>query len=259
MTAYEGLKTRLAQEPATWLVTGDPTASPVRRLCAFARSLGATRVLAMDVAAHDALVALISHVPQLVVDALAAGVGESASFESAVELAGTGWRDTTRIASSPWETWEPIVRLNRAAIIQPLQRVHEELGRLLHALHTDDTEALAPVFERAIRAREYYEAVRTAPIARQVALARSENVWWDRSLGYRTLRTSAPTAPAHARLALAFLAAQTGHPVEGEMDPDVPYAAEIARVLALPYAETYTADGLLVRGVIIDQELVVLP
>jgi prephenate dehydrogenase len=75
--------------------------------------------------AHDAAVAAVSHVPQLVASALAASLSdvEGGYFE----LAGTGLRDTTRLAGSPPAMWADICSQNAEAVVPRLRQVIEQL------------------------------------------------------------------------------------------------------------------------------------
>ena len=84
-----------------WLFTpsGEATGDALEKLLAFARALGAVpRVL--GAAAHDRLLAFLSHLPQLTASALMQVVGDAVG-EDGLALAGRGLVDTTRLASSP--------------------------------------------------------------------------------------------------------------------------------------------------------------
>jgi prephenate dehydrogenase len=65
----------------------------------------------MESAEHDRLLAYISHLPQLAVSALMHVVGGRAGADG-LALAGRGLRDTTRLATSPAQTWRDIVSSN---------------------------------------------------------------------------------------------------------------------------------------------------
>ena len=81
---------------------------------------------------HDAAVALVSHLPQVVASALAAQL--SAAKAQHIELAGGGLRDTTRIADSDPELWVQILRANRDTLLPRLRDLHTELGAFVEAL-----------------------------------------------------------------------------------------------------------------------------
>ena len=58
------------------------------------------------------------------------------------EMAGSGFRDFTRIAHSDPELWADIVVSNRKAVAAPLQAVASSLEALARALEADDAEAV---------------------------------------------------------------------------------------------------------------------
>jgi prephenate dehydrogenase len=68
----------------------------------------------MSAAEHDAALARTSHVPQLVASALAAALVDA--DPDRVALAGSGLRDTTRLAESSAQMWGEIVAANAAAV-----------------------------------------------------------------------------------------------------------------------------------------------
>lgn len=98
---------------------------------ALALDLGATPIQ-MDVAEHDASVALVSHVPQVVASLLAARLQHAA--DSAVGLAGQGLRDTTRIAASAPDLWVQILSANAAPVVSVLREFATDLDSLIAAL-----------------------------------------------------------------------------------------------------------------------------
>lgn len=81
---------------------------------------------------HDAAVAAVSHLPQLVASALAASLGDvNGDF---FELAGTGLRDTSRLAGSPPGLWSDICVQNAEAVVPRLRLVIERLAEVEQAL-----------------------------------------------------------------------------------------------------------------------------
>jgi prephenate dehydrogenase len=110
---------------------------------ALALDLGAVPV-EMDAAEHDRSVALVSHVPQVIASLLAARLSEAS--EAAVELAGQGLRDTTRIASSNPELWVQILGANAEPVVGILERYRADLDEVIAALDSPD----APGARRAV-------------------------------------------------------------------------------------------------------------
>jgi prephenate dehydrogenase len=86
----------------------------------------------LDPARHDAVLASLSHVPQLVASALA--VAADALGPAELELAGGGFRDGTRVAASDAALWQEIIAGNRAPVAAALDRVLAELTRVRDAL-----------------------------------------------------------------------------------------------------------------------------
>ncbi|MCU1441235.1 MAG: prephenate dehydrogenase [Rhodoglobus sp.] len=86
---------------------------------------------------HDASVALVSHVPQVVSTLLARRLGGAS--EPAIGLAGGGLRDTTRIASSDPELWVQILGANAEQVTAILKAYRDDLDTVLAAL--DDPAA----------------------------------------------------------------------------------------------------------------------
>lgn len=100
------------------------------------------RVTRMSADAHDALFAHLSHAPQLVASALAASLLGLSRADAA--LAGTGLRDTSRLADSDPDLWAEIVAANRVAVGAALRDVLAPLDDLLAALGgTSETAAAA--------------------------------------------------------------------------------------------------------------------
>jgi prephenate dehydrogenase len=106
-----------------WLLTpvGDGAGEAVEKLSAFARALGAEPRM-LSAAAHDQLLAYLSHLPQLTASALMQVIGDAVG-EDGLTLAGRGLVDTTRLAASPAGIWQDIAATNA-----------DELGHALDAL-----------------------------------------------------------------------------------------------------------------------------
>src|SRR5262249_51419034 len=74
--------------------------------------------------AHDAAVARVSHLPQLVAYALMTAAGDDA-----LRLQGPGFRDMTRLAWSPPKMWAEIVQANREPLRAALAEARAFLDR----------------------------------------------------------------------------------------------------------------------------------
>lgn len=100
------------------------------------QSLGA-RIMTLDPALHDQIVAEVSHLPQLLAVALMNFVGrQNHQLDLCLQLAGGGFRDMTRLAASPVEIWRDIFTSNQKnlqislkAFIVELQKMSEDFDR----------------------------------------------------------------------------------------------------------------------------------
>jgi len=97
-------------------------------------------------AAHDRLLAYLSHLPQLTASALMQVVGEAVGTDG-LSLAGRGLVDTTRLAASPPEIWRDIAGTNADQLGEAL----DTLITILSELRADlsNGERLADVFQTA--------------------------------------------------------------------------------------------------------------
>ena len=126
--------------------TYDPAgASAAAAAVAFIEDLGA-RPYPIDSASHDALVALTSHLPQLVAVALANRLGEN---PDALPLCGTGFRSMTRLASSPWDVWNSILHGNSRHVAQEVRALADILSEFARALEAGDYDSLEARFQSA--------------------------------------------------------------------------------------------------------------
>jgi prephenate dehydrogenase len=135
-----------------WLLTptGDRSGEAVESLSAFVRAMRAEpRIL--SVAAHDRLLAYLSHLPQLTASALMQVIGDAVG-EDGLALAGRGLLDTTRLASSPSGIWKDIAATNADELRAALDALIAVLQDL--RADVDAGDRLADVFASANRWRE---------------------------------------------------------------------------------------------------------
>ena len=128
-----------------WIITAEQgtPASSVELVRDLALRVGAMPI-ELSAEKHDAAVALVSHLPQLLSSALATAL--SAGSDEQLSLAGQGLRDTARIASSDPDLWLQIVSKNADAIRPLIGAVKKELESLEHSLENlDASGALAQV------------------------------------------------------------------------------------------------------------------
>ena len=141
---------------ATYLLTPTEDTDPAayRRLHNLVASIGA-RPLAVAPAHHDALVAVISHLPQLAATTLMNLAADRAREEHAglLLLAAGGFRDATRVAASDPALWVDICAQNRDAIVAVLDEYRERIGALRSVVAVGDEGSLRQVLADARAAR----------------------------------------------------------------------------------------------------------
>lgn len=126
--------------------------------------LGA-RPLRMTAAEHDAGVAMISHLPQVLATAL---VNEAADRTKTLELVAGSFRDLTRVAASDPANWVEVLELNTPQVLAVIEDFRERLGRVAHALEEDDDAAIRAFLGRGQRIRQ---DLAPGAVAVRVALA----------------------------------------------------------------------------------------
>jgi prephenate dehydrogenase len=117
----------------------------------FWRKVGC-RVTTATPRAHDEAVALISHLPHLA----AAMLVQTAMRENpaALDWRGTGFLDTTRIASGPAAMWAEILIENREAVKKAIHAMIENLSEVTKLLDAEETGAVCHLLAEAKAARD---------------------------------------------------------------------------------------------------------
>jgi prephenate dehydrogenase len=119
----------------------------VERVQELVRAVGA-RPLAMSAERHDRLVALTSHVPQLLASAMAA-LGAEWGAEG---VAGPAYEGITRTAGGDPGIWHDIFSTNADQVAEALGKLQEELGSVARALERTPTD-IGPAMKLVERAR----------------------------------------------------------------------------------------------------------
>ncbi len=116
------------------------------------RQIGA-KPLFIDASEHDMLVAAVSHLPIVISSALVSMTTENPSWDKMAELAATGYRDLTRLASGSPEMSRDICHTNREFILRCIDEYIEELEKFRH-LVSEGSEELEEAFLQARERRE---------------------------------------------------------------------------------------------------------
>jgi len=131
----------LFQEARVWVTPGKAPEETIRKVEALWVGLGAhpTRIGA---APHDEMMAWVSHLPQIISNALALALDEAGYSP---EYLGPGGRDMTRLAGSRAEMWRDILDEDQGALLRSISKVEETLSAIRALLATgklDEVEAL---------------------------------------------------------------------------------------------------------------------
>jgi prephenate dehydrogenase len=124
--------TPLLFQNALYILTPIPTTRKqyLRTLAKFFASLDA-RIFIIDPAKHDSVAAAVSHLPQLAAVALMNSAGRHHPDASKhLAFAAGGFRDMTRIASSPFEIWKDILSANQKEIHKALRIYIKQLNKI---------------------------------------------------------------------------------------------------------------------------------
>ena len=119
----------------TWALCPLPETSPdaLDAVTALTLACGAVPV-ATDPATHDRWVAMVSHAPHLVAVAMAARLTLANAPPDALNLAGQGLRDVTRIAAGNSALWTQILSANAGPVADVVAAVAEDLAAAARAL-----------------------------------------------------------------------------------------------------------------------------
>ena len=121
------------------------------RVAALWKSAGA-RVCRMEPEDHDRLLARTSHLPHVAAAALAKAIGRD-SAEQVGAFCGTGFYDSTRVASGSTEMWHDILMTNAPAVAEELRAFKAEVERVYDDLQAGRLDDVAKFLERAREAR----------------------------------------------------------------------------------------------------------
>jgi prephenate dehydrogenase len=126
----------------TWVLTPvESSALETGRAREFREWLGriGTRVATLDCEAHDGIVAMTSHLPQLASTALA-GMLDAKLLEGQASISGSGLRDMTRLAMSSYDLWRDILATNAERVDRALSSYIQELEHIRENLRTRELQ-----------------------------------------------------------------------------------------------------------------------
>jgi prephenate dehydrogenase len=135
-----------------WFLINPDSPDAVRRASRFVEALGATPIVLNDHGEeHDRLMAAVSHLPQVTATMLMTIVARAAGPDN-LRWAGSGLRDTTRLAASQAAVWQSVLATNSRELRPLLKYLASELATFADQL--EDPAAVKKLFDEANRARQ---------------------------------------------------------------------------------------------------------
>ena len=119
------------------------------------KMVGAKKLI-LDPLEHDRIVGVVSHLPQIIAVSLINTTGELAlqgNNNNYFKAIGEGFKDMTRIASSPYKIWEDICDTNQENILEMIQEFRNYLEVIEDKLK-NSPNSLKEEFQKASKLRE---------------------------------------------------------------------------------------------------------
>tara|TARA_B110000438_G_C15687025_1_gene595031 strand:+ start:60 stop:977 length:918 start_codon:yes stop_codon:yes gene_type:complete len=113
----------------------------------------------MDAEHHDRVLAMTSHIPQLIAYSIVATATELETHlkDEVIKYSAAGFRDFTRLAGSDPVMWRDVYSKNKKAVLEMLGRFTEDLSTLQKAIRNDDLDFLENTFRTTREVRETIE------------------------------------------------------------------------------------------------------
>jgi len=121
------------------------------------------KVITMSHEAHDGAFAAVSHLPHLLAFAYMQGIASQADGERFLQLAGTGFRDFSRIAASDPAVWRDILLANREQVLAQSQAFRKALDEFEALMLQADAQALENAIDATSRARAGWQQRAESP------------------------------------------------------------------------------------------------
>ena len=115
----------------------------------------------MDAEYHDRIMAMTSHLPQLIAYSIVftADELEDKLKNQILKYSAAGFRDFTRLAGSDPIMWRDVYQKNKNAVLEMLGRFSEDLSTYQKAIRNDDLEFLESKFNQSKKIRKEIEDI----------------------------------------------------------------------------------------------------
>jgi len=143
----------------TYILTPDKKSNLInmKKIFSLIKMINAN-ILILDPLEHDKIVSAVSHLPQIIAVSLINAIGELAlqgNNNNYFKAVGEGFKDMTRIASSPYKIWEDICETNQENIVKMIQEFRNYLGVIEDKLKSNP-RSLKEEFQKASKLRETF-------------------------------------------------------------------------------------------------------
>lgn len=115
------------------------------------------QVLKMSPEAHDSAYAAVSHLPHLIAFALMNAITDQPNGREYLSLAGTGFRDFTRIAASDSQLWTDVLMANRQELLAQSRLFQKALVALERLMQNEQADQLEAEIDRASLTRAQWK------------------------------------------------------------------------------------------------------
>ncbi len=149
-SGFAATRPELYEGAPVWIVPGGAPEALVAGVEAFWRMLGAEPVRT-DAAAHDQLMVVVSHLPQLTANVLARVLADAGVTPDAL---GPGGRDMTRLAGSSPAMWRELIAHAPGSLPTRLREVAEGARALADRIERGDMDAVEAGMAATRRWRE---------------------------------------------------------------------------------------------------------
>ena len=115
----------------------------------------------MEPSRHDRVLAMTSHIPQLIAYSV---VGTATELEAqmkdeVIKYSAAGFRDFTRLAGSDPVMWRDVYAKNKEAVLEMLGRFSEDLLTYQKAIRNNDLKFLEEKFNKSKEIRKIIEDI----------------------------------------------------------------------------------------------------
>lgn len=128
----------------------------IEKISSLIKMIGGKRLI-LNSLEHDRIVGTVSHLPQIMAVSLVNMVSELVRKENNnnyFKAVGEGFKDITRIASSPYKIWEDICDTNQENILEMIREFRNYLGVIEDKLK-NKPNSLKEEFQKASKLREF--------------------------------------------------------------------------------------------------------